>query len=205
MAKETINIGDTGQDLVDKLDNNFTELYEGLLIYKWDGKSSSNNPGNIPLFQKIIDSIFKDGKTVGIAVQVQNGTMAGRPYYIQDILTLNDWSTNNSQITFHGKIVATNTSSGNLTYRTQPTATITINDRNNWEVLSVGAISLRSDNLNSSQSSLLTAFSGTVNFTTSLTTNNNTAYTPTNPYNPTTKKYVDDEIAKLKAELLGGS
>jgi hypothetical protein len=28
MAKQTVAIGDTGQQLVDKLDNNFTELYD---------------------------------------------------------------------------------------------------------------------------------------------------------------------------------
>lgn len=38
-----------------------------------------------------------------------------------------------------------------------------------------------------------------------LTKTNTTAYTPTSDYNPATKKYVDDAIATLKAELTGGS
>ena len=38
-----------------------------------------------------------------------------------------------------------------------------------------------------------------------LTKDNTTAYTPSKDYHPATKKYVDDAIAALKAELTGGT
>lgn len=196
MAKEIINIGDTGQQLVDKLANNFKELY-ATKIYSYDGKSNTDNPDNLALFQEIIDRIFKKGEVVGIAIKIQHGQMNGRPYWVHDILTLNDWSTNNQQVSFHGRLISNNTSSGVISQRRQPTVTITIDNRTDFNVTKVDAVSFRSDDINSSQSSLLRSFTGTIGNNDGLSVSNNLAYTPTNQYNPATKKYVDDSIGNI--------
>ena len=188
----------------EKIASSSNDADNEILVFNWDGRNSTTNPENINLFQEIYNKFFIEKKPVMI---LTSGTWSSHGISFNNTpAMLVPIRTSATQIIFRGSPIYTDTSSQSMTYNYLASASMNFNA--NGEVTSVGAVGFSLQQLPTSAQVCFrwnaTGGGGTGTGETALTLNNAKEYNPTLPFNPATKKYVDDAIAALRAEL-GGS
>lgn len=148
-------------------------------VFYWDGKSSTDNPSNIELFQKIYDYVNNTNNTAIVVSYFKTSLMCSIYGITKDNIT----GTIDSQLLDLRKNVSyTDGTVGITAFKSSISLTVVDNI-----VTEVSTMSVKSSNSY--------AF-----LTTAINSNMTGAYVPTKDYQPATKKYVDDNIIKSRLD-----
>lgn len=168
-----VKVGGTGQDdtnakeLATKDFVNETIIDKVPDIFSWDGKSSTDNPDNLVLWQKIYDTAKEKTVMVYFAKSSYNGVFVFSPSSLPK---------NGQNKTYLSRVNTTNggSSGGHSLFIRHINVNLSISSSTINSVSEVGQV-LAEDKFLSLD-------------------NGNGAFTPTDSYHPATKKYVDDTI-----------
>lgn len=148
-------------------------------VFYWDGKSSTDNPSNIELFQKIYDYVNNTDNTAIVVSYFKTSLICSVYGITKDNIKAKIYS---QLLDFRKGGSYTAGTVSTTTFRTSISLTIADNT-----VTKVNAISTDS----SASYSFLT---------TDIVSNFTGTYIPTKDYQPATKKYVDDNIIKARLD-----
>ena len=189
----SVEVDLTGYATEEYVDNTSAQVASVKLEpYYWNGQgSSSSNQTNVVLFQSIINNM-KEGKNVCV---ITNNTNDSRTKKLENVILFPATGIDVSAYT--GKLYFT--SQGYYYYKVNTNGWNEVNlmmSRCSTYVNMTDGVVTYVDKIQT-YNEQVTADSGI------LTKNNKMQFIPTHDYNPVNKKYVDDAIATLKAELGG--
>lgn len=164
-------------------------------VFSWDGKSSTDNPDNIELWQNVVDSVKKEGKTALICSFNGSYHFRNESLFIINPSFFTNKTDNFASITLNGFMNKPGSASWSINERivdfsfSQAEVNIQFSESTLDNVISSGA-----------RTSSITRIPSYIS--TNADTNDN-AFMPTKNAQPTTKKYVDDAITRALANISG--
>ena len=189
----SVEVDLTGYATEEYVDNTSAQVASVKLEpYYWNGQgSSSSNQTNVVLFQSIINNM-KEGKKVCV---ITTNTNDFRTKNLENVILFP--ATGIDVSTYTGKLYFTSQGYNYLSVNTTGYYEVTLMMRRYSTYINMTEGVVTYVHKIDAYNNQVTADSGI------LAKNNKMQFIPTHDYNPATKKYVDDAIATLKAELGG--
>lgn len=168
-----------------------TSIDENTIIFQWDGKSSDDNPNNIKLWQKIIDTAFEKENVLVICSNLDSSIQTAKYVINKKVVEYIKESTTRSNFSFYGDVNTFINNTESLSESDENGTNLEIRymkaviEASKGEVLKVHEI----DRVGGKLPKYLPT-----NITNDYYKNKVGQYTPTENYQPVNKKYVDDTI-----------